>query len=62
VAGQYKRNRLEFDLTARQWVATYARDLEEVQQEKIAHIIEMGFEEAVARRALENTGWERVWL
>jgi ubiquitin-conjugating enzyme (huntingtin interacting protein 2) len=58
VAGQYKRNRPEFDRTARQWVAEFARDLDEVKQEKVAHIIEMGFEEAVARQALEAAGWD----
>jgi ubiquitin-conjugating enzyme (huntingtin interacting protein 2) len=58
VAGQYKRNRPEFDRTARQWVAEFARDLDEVKQEKVAHIIEMGFEEAVARQALETAGWD----
>jgi len=58
VAGQYKRNRPEFDRNAKQWVSLYARDIEIVQQEKVTRIIEMGFEESVARTALENAGWD----
>jgi ubiquitin-conjugating enzyme (huntingtin interacting protein 2) len=58
VAGQYKRNMPEFERNAREWVALYARDIETVQQEKVTRIIEMGFDEPVARQALENAGWD----
>lgn len=58
VAGQYKNNRQEFERTAREWTATYAKDLRTVQEEKVKRLCEMGFEEGMVRDVLENTAWD----
>lgn len=58
VATQYKNNKNEFDQTAREWTRQYAKDPEDVYREKVQRLAEMGFDEATARNALEQVGWD----
>ncbi|CAG9319689.1 UBE2K_1 [Blepharisma stoltei] len=58
VASQYKNHHAEWERTARQWCQEYAKDIEEVHQEQIRRLMEMGFEEEVVRKALESAGWD----
>ena len=53
VAAQYKNNKAE-------WTRNYAKDPEEVYAEKIRRLGEMGFDEAAARSALEQAGWDET--
>lgn len=56
VAQQYKNNREEYNRTAAQWTGQYAKDPNELLEEKVKTIAEMGFEESVIREALNRFG------
>lgn len=58
VASQYKNQKAEYERTARQWTQEFAKDIEEVHQEQIQRLMEMGFEEEIVRKALEAAGWD----
>lgn len=58
VAQQYKTDLPLFEATAREWTRVHARDLGEVRAESVRKLMEMGFEEAAVRTALENTAWD----
>ena len=60
VASQYKTNKSEFDATAREWTRTHARDLNEVREESVRKLTEMGFPEADVRRALMEVAWDEA--
>ena len=57
VARQYLGDKSEFDQTAKQWTEAFAHSNQVVfQADKIKRIVEMGFPEEAAARALEKTG------
>jgi len=58
VASQYKADLPLFEATAREWTRVHARDISEVRAESVRKLMEMGFEEAAVRTALENTAWD----
>lgn len=51
VANQYKSDIKRFEATARQWVQEYA--LEDPEAMKVKQLMEMGFDEAKVRAALD---------
>jgi ubiquitin-conjugating enzyme (huntingtin interacting protein 2) len=60
VASQYKSNKAEFDSTAREWTRTHARDLNEVREESVRKLLEMGFAESEVRRTLMESAWDEA--
>lgn len=60
VASQYKRNFPEFEVNARQWTREYAKDINEVREEQVKRLVEMGFDVEVVRNALERAGWDEA--
>jgi len=58
VASQYKADRPLFEATARDWTRVHARDISEVRAESVRKLMEMGFEEAAVRTALETAAWD----
>jgi ubiquitin-conjugating enzyme (huntingtin interacting protein 2) len=56
VAKLYLDNHAEFERTARYWTATYAKPIQ--QNDAVARIMEMGFDEPAARAALEKSNWD----
>uniref|UniRef100_A0A7S2UZ31 E2 ubiquitin-conjugating enzyme n=1 Tax=Fibrocapsa japonica TaxID=94617 RepID=A0A7S2UZ31_9STRA len=61
VANMYLSDRPTFENTARFWTETYASDRgEESKDDAIGRICEMGFDEASARSALTNHGWDET--
>ena len=58
VAAQYKNNPTQFHATAKQWTEQHALDEETVKRQKTSRLVDMGFEEAVARACLEEVGWD----
>lgn len=60
VAEMYKHNRELFSQTAKYWTETFAQENKSSNDDKILHIIEMGFPESAARRALENHNYDEV--
>ena len=57
VANQYKENIALFNKTAKEWTMTHANP-DSVEKSKISKLMEMGFDEAVSRAALEKNGWD----
>jgi ubiquitin-conjugating enzyme (huntingtin interacting protein 2) len=57
VANQYKENIALFNKTAKEWTMTHANP-DSVEKSKISKLLEMGFDEAVSRAALEKNGWD----
>jgi len=55
VAEMYKNNKTEFDQTARFWTDTYAK-AQPSGNDSVMQIVEMGFDEAAAKQALEKHG------
>ena len=60
VASQYRTNKAEFDRTAAEWTRTHARDLNEVHEESVRKLLEMGFAESDVRRALMESAWDEA--
>jgi len=61
VANMYKSDRAQFLQTAQFWTEMYATVKEEgadAQVAAISTVCAMGFDEATARRALEENGWD----
>ena len=58
VAKQYLSNKKLFEQTAREWTKKFAKDPEQVHNDKVKKLTEMGFPEATARAALEKNGWD----
>eukprot|EP01068_Selenidium_serpulae_P015786 Selendium_serpulae@DN6243_c0_g2_i1.p1 len=56
VATMYKNNRPLFEETARQWAGS-GQNYNDNNQ-KITKLVEMGFDEALARQALEQNDWD----
>lgn len=55
----YKNDRAMFLKTARYWTSTFAQDTgDKTQEDQVQRIVEMGFDAASARRALEEHGWD----
>ena len=57
VASQFKGDKLLFDKTAREWTEKYA-NANSVEQTKMKILLEMGFDEKIARAALEKNSWD----
>ncbi len=61
VATMYKTDRPLFVKTARYWTSTFAQDTgEKTQEDSIQRIVEMGFDQSIARKALEEHGWDET--
>lgn len=60
VADMYKNNRDLFLQTAKHWTETFASEsaAKSGEDEKIKQITDMGFDEAQARKALVEAGWD----
>jgi len=56
VATQYKKDRAEFDKTARFWTESYAKATS--KEDAITRVCEMGFDRDQARTALEKHQWD----
>lgn len=50
MAQMYKNDIKQFNAKAAEWTESYAKEV--TPEDKVAHIMEMGFEEEVARDAL----------
>jgi ubiquitin-conjugating enzyme (huntingtin interacting protein 2) len=57
VANQYKENIALFNKTAKEWTMSHANP-DSVEKSKISKLLEMGFDEAVSRAALEKNAWD----
>lgn len=61
VATQYKKDRAEYDRTAKHWTTSYATGTEEFddseERAKVKSLTDMGFSETQARAALSSKGW-----
>ena len=57
VAQQYTDQKDLFDKTAKEWTLKYANP-EAMEKLKIGQLLEMGFEEDIARAALEKHNWD----
>ena len=61
VATMYKQNRPMFLQTAKYWTSTFAQDTgDKTQEDSINRIVEMGFDAAQARAALEKHSWDET--
>jgi len=61
VASMYKSNRPLFLQTAKYWTATFAQETEDKTHEEIVQrIVDMGFEAAQAKSALEKFDWDET--
>jgi ubiquitin-conjugating enzyme (huntingtin interacting protein 2) len=61
VATMYKNDRAMFLKTARYWTSTFAQDTgDKTQEDQVQRIVEMGFDAAMARKALEEHGWDET--
>jgi ubiquitin-conjugating enzyme (huntingtin interacting protein 2) len=61
VASMYKQNRSMFIQTAKYWTSTFAQDSgDKTQEDSINRIVEMGFDGAQARAALEKHSWDET--
>lgn len=62
VSTQYKADRKLWEKTAKQWTEQYAKPgaLAAEQEAKIKKIVEMGFDGAAARTALESKRWDEA--
>merc|ERR1711879_92994 len=58
VATQYKTKKKEFLAKANEWTEKYARDQNEIKEEKIKKLMEMGFERDSCQSALKSCGWD----
>jgi len=59
VANMYKTNIQLFNNTAHYWTEMYARNRQdEVQNEAVQRIVEMGFDAEIARKALVDHNWD----
>mmetsp|Transcript_19941 Transcript_19941/g.56044 ORF Transcript_19941/g.56044 Transcript_19941/m.56044 type:complete len:191 (+) Transcript_19941:185-757(+) len=56
VANQYLKDYELFASTAKHWTESFATAMS--GDEKVARIVEMGFDEAQARRALQDANWD----
>ena len=61
VAAMYKQNRPMFIQTAKYWTSTFAQEIgDKTQEDSIQRIVEMGFDPAQARAALEKHEWDET--
>ena len=60
VASQYKSNRELFNQTARAWTAEHAKSSEQIFEEKVKKLCDMGFEETLVRRALNESSMDEA--
>jgi len=61
VAGQYKSDRKAWETTAKYWTSTYAHPVKrETKDDKVAKLVNMGFEEKQVRAALERAKWDET--
>lgn len=59
VAKMYKKNREEFDRTAKFWTDTYAKPKSDTNKDDaVTRVCEMGFDRDQARKALEKHDWD----
>lgn len=56
VANMYKQDRAKFDITAKFWTETYAKETN--RELAINAVCEMGFDRYSARKALEENDWD----
>jgi ubiquitin-conjugating enzyme (huntingtin interacting protein 2) len=56
VAKMYMSRRAEFERTAKFWTDTYAKPSS--KEDAISRVCEMGFDRAMAQKALEKHGWD----
>lgn len=54
----YKNNLQEFNRKAAEWTQNYAREV--TPEDKVAHLMEMGFPEEQCRAALENANYDQT--
>ena len=60
VASQYKSNREQFNHTARAWTQEHAKNPQQVLEEKVKKLCDMGFEEGVVRNALNECAMDEA--
>ena len=60
VASQYKNHRETFSQTARAWTQEHAKDPQQVYEEKVKRLCEMGFEEQQVRKALQECAMDEA--
>ena len=56
VAAEYKKDKAQFQRTAKYWTDTYAKAVN--QDEKIKTLVDMGFSAEEARRVLTQVNWD----
>ena len=57
VAKQFMENNALYHKTAKEWVMTYACP-DSIEKTKISKLMEMGFDDATSKNALEKNGWD----
>eukprot|EP01071_Lankesteria_metandrocarpae_P006193 Lankesteria_metandrocarpae@DN426_c0_g1_i1.p1 len=60
VAAMYKKDRGEFEQTARMWTSTFAQAEEKTKEEKICKLMDMGFTLEQSQEALQKHGWDEM--
>ena len=60
VASQYKNQREVFNQTARAWTLEHAKDPQQVYEEKVKRLCEMGFPEEAVRKALNECAMDEA--
>lgn len=60
VASQYKNQRETFNQTARTWTLEHAKDPQQIYEEKVKRLCEMGFLEEPVRKALNECAMDEA--